>query len=322
MSQADELEQEFDRSGGPIKPEPLARADLQANDAAWLLNKIWRRLNKRNEHFVAAFIGREGIGKSLTAAKTAECIDPDFNSDKIIFQLDDFLEILAEEEYSEGDMFVLDEAGVSLGNRTWQDRAQVLGNQALQLIRDHNIGLLFTLPRLSELDKQARGRLHLTFEIIDKQEDEFVTVKPKLIQPDRSGQTCEIYQKYPRRRRERDGVISRDKIRNIEIEPPSESVIDGYQEKKSEFQTGQYQRAIDKLRGNDGDDDEDEPATPPEIAEQILDDDDLEHYIKTHNNGAKTVLDWRTIANEFEIGRDKAKRVKTALLNRRDIDAV
>jgi len=223
------------RKGGPIKPEPLAAGDIQTNDAVWLFNQIWQRINQRNEHFVAALVGREGSGKSWTAAKIAECIDPDFDADKILFKLDNFLEVLAEKEYESGDVYVLDEAGVSLGNRTWQDRAQVLGNQALQLIRDHNIGLIFTLPRLSELDKQARGRLQLTFEIVSKKEGEFVTAKPKRVDPDRSGQTGEIYLKWPRRVRNRGGVVSKDKIKRIQIAPPSDDVIDGYQAKKDEF---------------------------------------------------------------------------------------
>jgi|APHM01.1.fsa_nt_gi hypothetical protein len=102
------------------KPQPLADAPPD-NDAAWLLDGVWSRMNERNEHFVGVFVGREGSGKSLTAIKTAELLDPDFQAEEnVFFKLDNFLEILAEERYNAGDVFVLDEAGVQLGNRTWQ----------------------------------------------------------------------------------------------------------------------------------------------------------------------------------------------------------
>jgi len=302
------------------KPQRLADAPPD-NDAAWLLNGVWSRMNERNEHFVGVFVGREGSGKSLTAIKTAELLDPDFQAEtNVFFELDNFLEVLAEERYDPGDVFVLDEAGVQLGNRTWQDRAQVLANQALQLIRDHNVGLIFTLPRLSELDKQARGRLQIMFEIVRKNPDQWVKARPKLLDPDRTGTTGKTYKKYPKRDDHARGVAGQREVKTVQFTPPSETAIAGYQEMKDEFQSNQYERAIAKLRGNDTEDSG--PEEPQEVADAILGNDGVREYIKEYNGGTQVVLDWRTIANEYDIGEGRAKRVKKLLMDEVDIDVM
>jgi len=304
------------------RPTPLADAP-DTNDAAWLLNRIWDRMNIRNEHFVGVFVGREGSGKSLTAIKVAETLDPRFSADEnIFFKLDNFLEVLANEEYTAGDVFVLDEAGVQLGNRTWQDRAQVLANQALQLIRDHNVGLIFTLPRLSELDKQARGRLQLMFEIVRKNPDQHVVVQPKRLEPDRSGTTGKVYKKYPRREGSptTTGIGAKRKVTRIKLTPPSDGVTGTYQQRKSEFQTERYEEAIDELR--DVDEESDKPESPTEVAEAIKSDEGVEAHIEEYNNGTQVVLDWRSIANAYQMGETSAKRAKQMLMDEVDDDVM
>jgi hypothetical protein len=304
------------------RPTPLATASDE-NDAAWLLNLIWDRMNERNEHFVGVFVGREGSGKSLTAIKVAEMLDPRFEADEnIFFKLDNFLEVLAEEEYTPGDVYVLDEAGVQLGNRTWQDRAQVLANQALQLIRDHNVGLIFTLPRLSELDKQARGRLQLMFEIIGKNPDQHVTVQPKRLEPDRSGTTGKVYKKYPKREAAMaaTGIGAQRKVTRIKLTPPDGDIIGTYQRRKSVFQDERYEEAIAELRGENTD--EDNVNEPQAIADNIQENGGAEQYLKEINNGAQVVLDWRRIKSEYEVGAPRAKEVKSILKEREGIDAI
>jgi hypothetical protein len=303
------------------RPTPLAGASDE-NDAAWLLNRIWDRMNKRNEHFVGVFVGREGSGKSLTAIKVAKMLDPRFSAaDNIFFKLDNFLEVLAEEEYTAGDVFVLDEAGVQLGNRTWQDRSQVLANQALQLIRDHNVGLIFTLPRLSELDKQARGRLQLMFEIMGKNEGQHVTVRPKLLDPDRTGMTGKVYKKYPTRDSAvaATGIGTQQKVTRIQLTPPDDSTIGEYQRRKSVFQDERYNEAIATLRGEDGDDGE---LEPDDVAQEIMDGGLVDKYVKDINGGAQRAFDWRAVGAEWDIGTRRAKQVKSIVTRERDLDVV
>jgi hypothetical protein len=258
---------------------------------------------------MACIVGREGSGKSYTAIKIADTVDPTFTADRIIFDVKDLLEVLRDGEHDPGNFYVLDEAGVSMGVRTWQDRAQVLANQALQLIRSHNLGLIFTLPRLSELDSQAEGRLQAVLEITDKQPEEYVRLKWKWIDPDRVDSNGNILQKYPRRRQ--DGFEKR--ITRNTFAPPNEEIVDPYEERKGEFQAAVYERTISKLEEAD-DDDEDTERDPQDIATEIAND-NLQRYVDVHGTTKKPYINKDLIRAEYDLTHSDAKVVKT-LLNR------
>jgi len=98
---------------------------------------------------MGAIVGREGKAKSHTALKIASGVDPTFTADRVFFNVAHALSALNGDKYGKGQMVVIDEAGVSMGNRTWYDRDQIEINQALQTVRSKNMGVLWTLPRLS-----------------------------------------------------------------------------------------------------------------------------------------------------------------------------
>ena len=295
------------------RPKPPAELqEPHRNHAARILRQCWDRMNEANEHFVLAIVGREGSGKSHTAIKIGSLLDEGFTPDQVLFDAAELLELLRDEEYREGGVYVLDEAGVSFGARTWQDRAQVKANQALQLIRSHNIGLIFTLPRLGELDSQTRGRLHAFYEITRKVPGEHVTGKWKWISPDRSGITDEIYQRFPR-------TAGGDRIKWVAFEPPVDALVEPYEEQKQEFQTHQYEAALDELEEDD-DDGDGGRVRPDEIAESILDNGDVDEYIRDINNGAQTILDKDMIKSRWGVGAPKAREAKTILMRELDRD--
>jgi hypothetical protein len=288
-------------------PEPLRKPN-DANEP-WLLRRVWDRLNKRNEHFMMAIVGREGSGKSYTAIRIADAIDPRFDAQNVLFEVDELLRRLRDGDFEQGDMLVLDEAGVSFGKRTWQDRSQVLANQALQLIRSHNIGIITTLPRATELDSQYAGRLQCYYEITNKVPDEYVEGKWKFLDPDRTFADGTTYEKYPRRRES--GWKKR--IKNFAFAPPRDEVVVAYEEEKEEFQREMYEETLEELGDGDGDDD-DGLTEPSEIAEDIRANGGAQQYVREINNGAQRILDKNAIGEDYGVGRKRAKRVKTQLL--------
>lgn len=286
-------------------PEPLQGKN--ENHAAWLLRRIWERINRKNEHFMGVIVGKEGSGKSFTAIKIANNVDPSFNADRIIFDVVDLLEVLKEGDHEPGQWYVLDEAGVQMGRRTWQDRSQILANQALQLIRDHNLGLIFTLPRLSEFDSQAEGRLQAAYEITNKEHNEFVAGKWKWFDPDRMNQTGTIYKKFPRRIQNG----QRKRIRKIRFTPPdAEDLLQTYNERKTEFQKATYEEVIQEAREETEEDDE-ETLDVPQIAQEIIDNGAVDEYIAT-NNGQE-YIDRDLIGIEYGIGDTRSRKVKKLL---------
>jgi len=284
-------------------PDPLQKPN--DGHTPWLLRRVWERVNQHNEHFMGCVVGREGSGKSYTAIKIADTVDPTFTADRIIFDVQDLLEVLRDGDHAPGNFYVLDEAGVSMGRRTWQDRAQVLSNQALQLIRSHNLGLIFTLPRLSELDSQAEGRLQAVLEITDKQPEEYVKLKWKWIDPDRVNSSGNILRKYPRRRQ--DGYLKR--ITRNTFAPPREAIVKPYEERKGEFQESIYEETIQELQDAD---DEGDSHDPQQLATELADK-GIERFVDVHGTTKEAYINKDLIRAEFDLTHSDANVVKSLL---------
>lgn len=287
-------------------PERLERPN--ENHGLWLLRRVWDRVNTENEHFMACIVGREGSGKSYTALKIANLLDTSFSADRVIFDMTELLRVLKDGDHEPGNFYVLDEAGVSLGRRTWQDRAQILANQALQLIRSHNLGLIFTLPRLSELDSQAQGRLQTVLEITEKQTDEYVRAKWFFIDPDRLDSSGNILKKYPRRRQ--DGYLKRI-TRNTFAPPEDDELVGNYESRKEEFQEDMYERTIEKLEESEDGEEADELSVK-DVATEIAKD-GVGQVVSEHGNTGEPYINAQLIRAQYETTHDDAKAIKSLL---------
>lgn len=296
-------------------PEHLQRPQ---NETAAILKKKWKRLNVQNEHWMCVIVGEEGSGKSYTAIKIGEMIDENFGAENVYFHPADVLEDLRDENFQSGDVWVLDEAGVGLGNRTWQDSGQKKLNQALQLVRSHNVGFIFTLPRLDELDKQARGRLQNALEIVNKEDGEYVQGPWYKSNVDRMGMSRSsdsVWWSKP--------VVRGSEVGAVSFTPPSEDVVEPYEARKQEFQAEFYDETIAELRGEsvDDGDGEDERPDPKEIANEIIDE-GAEEYVNEINNGAQQVFDADLVAMDYGVGEGTAKRVKKQVIRNADMEEV
>lgn len=296
-------------SSNAQKPEPLQSPPKgPSGHVPWLLSRIWTRINRQNEHFMGVIVGQEGSGKSYTALKIAREIDPTFTAGRVIFDITDLLRVLKDGDHQPGQFYVLDEAGVQLGNRTWQDRGQILANQALQLIRSHNLGLLFTLPRLGELDSQAQGRLQAFMEMTDKKDGEYVAGKWKWMDPDRADQTGEIYKKFPRRRRGKTEV----RVTSVSFTPPSDDIVEPYEETKAEFQEEFYEETIEALEDAEEDSDADDGMSVKEVATEIASD-GISQFINRHGQTQQPYINKELIRAEYELPHSDARAVKSLL---------
>lgn len=264
---------------------------------------------------MGCIVGREGSGKSQTALKICNNVDPTFTAERVIFDVKELLEVLRNDEHEPGNFYLLDEAGAQLGNRTWQDRGQILANQALQLIRDHNLGLVFTLPRLSELDSQAEGRLQALFELIDKREGKWVEGKWKWMDPDRANDTGTIYKKYPKRYV--NGHTRR--ITRLRFAPADPEVVEPYEKMKTEFQDKFYEKTIEKLEPEE--DTEDSEKTVKEWATDIAKD-GIENVVSEHGNTGEPYINAQLIRAQYETTHDDSKAIKSLLEKQFDVSNI
>lgn len=294
----------------PKKLQQLKSTDIAAR---LVRQKIWTPCNKNNQHFMGAIVGREGSGKSGTALTICETVDPGFHAERVFFDPADLMEWADKDERQPGDAAIVDEAGVGLGSRSWYDKDQILLNQALQTARDDNLVIIFTLPRLSELDSQTRGRLHSFIECVELEEGVAVTVKWKNLVPSRDEQDY-LLKPFPRLK-----VNNRvRRITRVQIGPPSGELWETYNEHKANFKSELYQETIASLRGEDPD--AEEEKTPSEIADEIARSGNLDSYIK--DNYGQRYIDRSKIKNEFDVGDGVSKQIKTALQEEWDVDAM
>jgi len=269
-------------------------------------------MNVENQHFMGAIVGREGTGKSHSALRICETVDPSFTAADVFFNPQELLEAFDSDEYGAGDMIVLDEAGVGLGNRSWYDKEQILLNQTLQTVRDDNMGVLFTLPRLEELDSQTIGRLHAFIEMLEVNPEEgWANSKWKNISLTRDGR-AKTYKKYPRLRF--DGVKKR--VTCFPITPPSEGLVDAYEQRKEAFKQDLYEEAIEAY--ND-DDDSDDHNKLRETADEIIEE-GVSEYIDEHGGNGRLYVDKEMIRVDYGLSHNDAKAVKKIVERTADIE--
>ncbi|MFC6875429.1 hypothetical protein [Halobellus marinus] len=282
-------------------PPALRQLDDEEFSARIVRQKIWKPTNLQNQHFMGAIVGREGTGKSHSALTIASAVDPEFSADDVFFKPEKLLEALRSDEYGAGNAVVVDEAGVGLGNRSWYEKEQILLNQALQTARDDNAVVLFTLPRLEELDSQTIGRLHAFIEMMDVHPAEgWASAKWKNINLSRDGRG-KTYKKYPRMRI--NGVEKR--ITRFAISAPDDDLVDAYEERKEAFKDELYEEAIAAYDDDEGDD----GKTPDEIADEIIDE-GVSKYVSEHNGNGRLYVDKDMIRVKYDISHHDATAVK------------
>jgi hypothetical protein len=285
-------------------PEPLQADTIEAK---LLYEKVWKRMHKQNEHFMAVIVGREGKAKSSTGIKIGNAVDPSFDASRVLFDPVNFLQDLQEwkaNNETQGKFVVIDEAGVGVGVRTWYDKDQIALNQVLQIIRDENMGVVFTLPRLEELDSQTEGRFHAFIEMTQKREGEFAKCKWLDWDPTRDGRN-KIYREYPTLT-----INGYERtIKRLCLSPPDSEVVEPYEERKQEFQREQYEQAIDEMT-----DDVDDEMTVKEVAMEIADG-TLGDYVDTHSQNGTPYINQNLIRVDYDLSQTDSQAVKD-LLNR------
>lgn len=288
----------------PAPPPTLRNHAGESPTVKLLRQKIWKRMNLDNQHFMGVIVGREGFGKSHSALSISKAVDPQFSAEDVYFDPKGLLEAFQSEDYGTGDMIILDEAGVGLGKRTWYEKSQVLLNQTLQTVRDDNMGVLFTLPRLSELDSQTIGRLHAFLEMTEVHKQQgFALAKWKNVDPAR-GDRAKNYYKYSELRF--DGVPY--DLKHIKIGKPPAGLVEEYERRKESFKEELYEDAIAAQE----DDEPDKETSPKEIAQEIAED-GVGSFTSTNGSTGRPYINKELIRVEYGLSHSDAQAVKSFL---------
>lgn len=188
------------------------------------------RLLNKNKNWLCVIVGQTGSGKSYSALRLAEAIDPNFNIKQIGFKAKEFMNIINSGETSRGSIVVFDEAGVGMSSREWYTISNKMLGFILQTFRRDNIGVIFTVPSFSFIDSQARQLIHNFIQTmgINYQAKTCIT---KLHRVETNPRFGKVYMKYYRYF---DGEIIK-KVHPFYIGMPSKKLIEDYEEIKGKF---------------------------------------------------------------------------------------
>lgn len=188
-----------------------------------------------NKNILLAVIGATGSGKSYSCIRMCELwYKHKFNEmyplDNICFSIKDIMQRIMSGKLRRGEILILEESGVIMGNLDFQNKYNKFFGYVLQSFRSKNIGIIFNLPNFSMLSKQARTLLHGVFETmtIDKQKNK-VIIKPFYLQ------TNAFYGKAFTKYLHQKVAHTTVKVRRLNIGMPSPEILKPYEEKKDKF---------------------------------------------------------------------------------------
>lgn len=193
----------------------------------YLAHRIRVLVTEHEENFLGAFIGRTGRGKSWSAMRLCELVDPDFSIDRIVFTPSEFRDQVFS-DLPVGSAVLWDDAGVGISSRDWQSTLNKDILKIAQSFRYKRLVTIFTMPAMDFIDSKVRYLMHMFFKGIHKDEDKGIAVFLGFkLEPNPFG--SRPYTKYPRA-----PVKGGPAIRFRVFEKPSADLVMAYRKKKQE----------------------------------------------------------------------------------------
>ena len=193
---------------------------------------ILRRI-KNNQNFLACITGGTGSGKSYSALREGEILDPNFSIENVCFTPQQLMDLIngVKKKLKKGACILYDEVQVTHGHLDYRSLQSKLLNYLLQTFRHRNFILFMTSPFFSYINASARKLFHSRWETVSMNRKlKLCKLKALLLQTNQS--TGKVYQKYLRVVVKGQGVMP---LKSVSVRLPSQKLIDDYEKKKTEF---------------------------------------------------------------------------------------
>lgn len=115
------------------------------------------RLLDENRNWLAVICGPTGTGKTYTAIRVCEMVDPKFDVDRVAFSTQQLLDLF--DCCGRRDIILFDEAN-AWNARTSNSKENVEFSKILAMLRFTQISILFTLPHIAMIDVNGRRLMH------------------------------------------------------------------------------------------------------------------------------------------------------------------
>lgn len=132
-----------------------------------VIDYVINRRIRNNQNWIGAVCGETGSGKSYTALRIGEMVDPNFSADSIVFSVKEFIDTF--DSRAPGSLVVFDE-GQEWSSRRSMSRKNVELTDIMAMLRFTRVNVLFTVPNIRMVDVSLRRLMHgyLDVEAIDR----------------------------------------------------------------------------------------------------------------------------------------------------------
>ncbi len=212
----------------------VVAGDKGFDKEAWMVSQIRDRVRNRNLNAICIWVGPTGSGKSYSALRMAELVDPDFALSRIVFRPLDFLDLI-NQDLPKASVILWDEMGLGMPAREWNSLFNKSIGYVLQSFRFRNLCLFMTVPDQGFIDSQARRLFHYFFDCrrIDTKRD---LVENWVYQYEYDSKSNKEYHKHPIVRLETGPA----KMRFVPVSMPSARVRRDYESKRKSFMDSYY----------------------------------------------------------------------------------
>lgn len=218
-------------------PERVTYSFSYQYDGRQLVHDLFRERLRENRNLVILFSGKVGGGKSYGSLSVADYLTPDlkvsYDLSSMVYSIDDFIQEVKTRK--PGEVIIMDEAGVTAGNRDTMNKESKVLSKVIQSIRYLQHCSIFSLPNINFLDKSIRLMIDIVFDHpAELRQGEFVPYIP-VLSDDGKEVTLTPFVKG-------DNVI-----RTVYFPLPRPSLINDYESKRNEHNMGQLNRLHDSL---------------------------------------------------------------------------
>ncbi|MCE5337798.1 MAG: zonular occludens toxin domain-containing protein [Methanomicrobiaceae archaeon] len=240
--------------------EPRESYNQWQPTAREVIDHIFLRRIRNNQNVVGAVCGETGSGKSWTALKIGEMVDPSFGIDSIVFSAQEFLESF--ETHSRGEVVVYDE-GQEWSARRAMSKKNVEMSDILTMLRFTQVNILFTVPNINLVDVNLRRLMHIYLDVrpVDRvtgpkslRNKSIASIYMIRHRRDPGGRSEDMGRPFPVVPIVRGGKKQNIKVDSAQFLAPSPSLVEAYERKKRQVFHERLHRAVATLGG---------PSTPP-----------------------------------------------------------
>ncbi len=237
-----------------------------------VIDHIFLNRIRNNQNVIGAVCGETGSGKSWTALKIGEMVDPHFGPENVVFSAKEFLESF--ESHSRGEVVIYDE-GQEWSARRSMSKKNVEMSDIMTMLRFTQVNVIFTVPDISMVDINLRRLLHLYLDVRpvnrvngpkklrNKSVARIYTIKS---QRDPSGRGSRLMRVHPEIPIIRDGAKRPVRVDSCQFRAPRPDLVEAYEARKRRAFRERLNRAVETLGGSSA---PRAPAPLPRTAEDL-----------------------------------------------------